>query len=152
MVAPDWRLPLLGSDLLRGEVEGRAEAADPKGAGGLVRVRLTLSLIDTLERRRPVGFGPPGGKAQEGRSREAGSIAMGRELRRGWQPRRAAVRKGASSPRKNTALRSEKSPGAAAELPTFSSSEEKAGRAEKRHEGKGPVTGAADRREKSPVG
>jgi hypothetical protein len=70
-----------------------------------------------------------GVKAQEGRFREAGTIAAGRELRRGLETHEGRGSEGGHDLPEGPALRPEESPGVAAELPTFSSSEEKAGRA-----------------------
>jgi hypothetical protein len=45
---------------------GRAEATDPKGAGGLARVRLTSPPSETLERRRPGSLRFPGRESARG--------------------------------------------------------------------------------------
>jgi hypothetical protein len=64
-------------DDLREIFEGRAEATDPKGVGGLERVRL----VRTGQKPRSAGVGfvfdDPGDKAQGGRRREAVSIPIG---------------------------------------------------------------------------
>jgi hypothetical protein len=77
LVASIWRRTPPGNGSLREDGNGRAEAADSKGVGGLERVRLAW----TGARPRSAGVGfvfdDPGGKAQGGRRREAVSIPVG---------------------------------------------------------------------------
>jgi hypothetical protein len=99
MVAPNWRLPLLGLEAF-GPL-GRAGRGDrPQGS------RRTRESSPDLAVERDPGAQPSrppsgtrDGEAQEGRGREAGSIAAGRELRRGGNPKRASFAKGGTTPR-----------------------------------------------------
>jgi hypothetical protein len=77
LVASIWRRTPPRDDDLREIVDGRDEAADSKGVGGLERVRLARA--GARPRSAGVGlvFDDPGGKAQGGRGREAGPIPIG---------------------------------------------------------------------------
>jgi hypothetical protein len=77
LVASIRRRTPFRDDDLRETIEERAEATDPKGVGGLERVRLVRT--GQKPRSADVGFvfDDPGGKAQGGRRREAVSIPVG---------------------------------------------------------------------------
>jgi hypothetical protein len=101
MVAPIWRRPLLAG-ASSGRMTGRAGRGDrPQGSR-----RTRESSPDLADDRDPGAPASPvtsvaaDGKAHEGRSREAGAVAAGRELRRGRRPTRVSSRKGGSTPRK----------------------------------------------------
>jgi hypothetical protein len=77
LVASIWRRTPPWNGSLREFGNGRAEATDPKGVGGLERVRP----VRTGAKPRSAGVGlvldDPGGKAHGGRRREAVSIPIG---------------------------------------------------------------------------
>jgi hypothetical protein len=77
LVASIWRRTPSWNGSLREDGKGRAEAADPKGVGGLERVHLVRPGAKPRSAGVGIVFDDPGDEAQGGKRREAVSIPVG---------------------------------------------------------------------------